>query len=352
MRAWPCLSVAALLCPEAAFATGATEVLDLRGGAVGELTGKTLGLAHGLLAFLLVLGLVVELARGPGQKKHYLAVVWRTLVVLALLQAYGFLAGSVVKQCTSLAEVLAPRDSVEALLAKYRTAVTESFVSLRTPEGSARLSTGVAGGSPAAPDAAGKPDGVGGFLFDAVLALVLLLAQALQWVFTQLSRILIGFFYAIGPLALVFYVPGVDAPGRWLRHLVTVSCWPLVSALLLHLATSVLTRTNFSATGAGAVFGAVASSLLLCVLACATPKIASALVGGAGNLVSEGASAAVALVGGATWGGALSRVARGTAAVAAGAGRGAPADAGGSSQALGGRFSPAHPRADSPARHR
>jgi hypothetical protein len=337
------LLLAPLLFPAGALAAGSTEVLDLRGGAIGELTGRTLSLAHGLLAFLLVFGLVVELARGPGQRKHYLGVVWRTLVVLALLQTYAFLAGSVVKQCTSLAQLLAPRDSVEALVAKYRTAVTESFVAL-APGGGPPAIAGTSAASPAAPGNA-RP-GVGGFVFDALLVLLLLLAQAIQWVFTQLSRILIAFFYAIGPLALVFHVLGLDVPGRWLRHLVTVSCWPLVSAVLLHLAASVLTRTNFTATGAGSVFGAVASSLLFCVLALATPRISSALVGGAGNLVSEGASVALA-VGGAALSGALHSAARGRAAAAAPGGPVPPA-----AGAPRGGFSPAPSRPGTPARHR
>ena len=290
------------------------SVLDLQGGAIGELTGKTLGIAHGLLAFLLVLGLVRELLRGPGQRRHYLAVVWRALLVLGLLQGYGFLAGSVVKQCTALAGVLAPAESVDGLLEKYKAAIGQAF-------GTADASP--TGGTASPPDE-NRPGGIGGVLFDAVLALVLLVAQAVQWVFTQLSRLLIGFFYAIGPLALVFHALGLDAPGRWLRNLVTVSCWPAVSAVLLHLATSVLTRTEL--TGAGTVFGAIASSLLLCAMAFATPRIASALVGGVGNLVTEGASAVMGVATGAVGGGALGAVARGAAGVVvAGARVAAPA---------------------------
>jgi hypothetical protein len=287
--------------------TGASPgVLDLQGGAIGELTGKTLGIAHGLLAFLLVLGLVRELLRGPGQRRHYLAVVWRALLVLGLLQGYGFLAGSVVKQCTALAGVLAPAESVDGLLEKYRTSIRDTFGT-----GDSK-STGAA---PAADDT--RPGGIGGVLFDAALALVLLVAQAVQWVFTQLSRLLIGLFYALGPLALVFHVVGLDTPARWLRNLVTVSCWPAVSAVLLHLAASVLTRTEL--TGPGNVFGAIASSLLLCAMAFATPRIASAIVGGVGNLVTDGASAVMGVATGAVGGGALAAVARGAAgAVTAG----------------------------------
>jgi len=315
--AW--LLAAGVCLPGLARAAGPAAVLDLQGGAIGELTGKTLAVAHGLLAFLLVLGLVRELLRGPGQRRHYLSVVWRALLVLGLLRGYGFLAGSVVKQCTSLAQVLASKESVQSLVDKYRAAVTQSF---GAGEGSGASSP--AGGGGTAED--GRPGGVGGVLFDAVLALMLLVAQAVQWVFVQLSRILIGFFYAAGPLALVFHVPGLDAPGRWLRHLVTVSCWPVVSALLLHLSTSVLTQTDFAPGGAGAVFGAIASSLLLCAMAFATPKIASALVGGVGNLVSDGASAAVGVVTGAVGGGALGGAVRAAAgAVALGGRLAAPA---------------------------
>lgn len=276
------------------------EVLDLRTGAVGALTQKTLGLAHGLLALLLVLGLVRELLRGPGQRRQYLAVVWRALLVLGLLQGYGFLAGSVVQTCTALSGRLVPSESVSALLEAHRAAVAAAL------------------GGDTSPDTPAASSGIGGILFDALLALLLLVGQAIQWVFTQLSRVLIAFFYAVGPLALVFHVPGLDAPGRWLRHLVTVSCWPVVSALLLHLSAALLTHARPAATGTGAVFGALASSLLLSALAVATPKVASALVGGVGNLLGTGAAAVASVVTGTAAGGAPGAAAR--AAVAFGAG--------------------------------
>jgi len=282
VRARPCLILGALCWPGLGLAADG-NALDLRGGAVGELTARTLSIAHGLLAFLLLLGLVVELLRGPGQPRRYLAVVWRTLVVLGLLQAYTFLAGSLVKQCAALAQALAPQQA-SAPLQGYRSAVAKS--------------AGGAQGSETGNSDEAKPSGVGGLFFDAGISLLILVAEAVHWVFTELSRILISFFYAIGPLALAFYVPGLDAPGRWLRSLTTVSCWPVVSSLLLHLSTSVLTRTTVASTSAGATFGAVASSLLLCVLAFATPRIASALVGGVGNLLGEGASAALRVAGG------------------------------------------------------
>jgi hypothetical protein len=274
------------------------DALDLKGGAVGELTGKTLGIAHGLLAFLLVLGLVVELLRGPGQRKRYLAIVWRTMLVLALLQAYTFLAGSVVKQCTSLAQSLSSKDSAGAPLEQYRAAVERNFAASVGPQGTGTTPSGTGAAGPAPPGDEAKASGLGGFLFEAIMAMVTLLALAVDWVFTELSRILIAFFYAIGPLALVFHVPGLDAPGRWLRSLVTVSCWPVVSSVLLHLSASVLTRSTLATSSAGTAFGSVASALLLCVLAFATPKIASALVGGVGNLLGEGASAAVSVASG------------------------------------------------------
>lgn len=271
-------------------------MLDLKGGAVGELTSKTLGIAHGLLAFLVVLGLVVELLRGPGQRKHYLAIVWRTVLVLALLQAYTFLAGSVVKQCTALAQSLASWDADGAALERYQAAVAHSFVA---PAATSRAGPAPAAtAAPAAPQDGSTPSGIGGFLFEAAVQLVFFLAEAIVWVFTELSRILIGFFYAIGPLALVFYVPGLDTPGRWLRSLITVSCWPVVSSVLLHLSGSVLTVTTLG-NGAEAAFRGLASALLLCVLAFATPKITSALVGGVGNLLGEGAATAASVASGA-----------------------------------------------------
>jgi hypothetical protein len=284
-----CLALGVLAFPT--FALGAVgDVLDLRVGAVGELTSKTLGLAHGLLAFLLVLGLTLELLRGPGQKRRYLAVIWRTLLVLGLLQAYTFLAGSVVKQCTALAQSLASQDSAASPLDQYRSAVAQSLAAAGNSGPSGSSATG---------EEPGRPSGVGGLFFEAAVDLVLFLAEAITWAFTELSRILIAFFYAIGPLALAFYVPGLDAPSRWFRSLVTVSFWPVVSSVLLHLSNSVLSDAALPSTGLGATFRGMATSILLCVLALATPKIASALVGGVGNLLGEGASAAVSVASGA-----------------------------------------------------
>lgn len=283
LLAWPGLGLAA-----------DGEALDLRGGAVGELTARTLGIAHALLAFLLVLGLVLQLLRGPGQRRRYLAVVWRTLVVLGLLQAYTFLAGSLVKQCTSLADSLAPRDAGPPLQ-QYQSSVSQRFAQSPGPDAAAATS---------ASDEA-KPAGVGGYLFDAGISLLILLAGAIHWVFSELSRILIAFFYAVGPLAVVFYVPGADTAGRWLRCLITVCCWPVVSSVLLHLSTSIVQPASAGGPGAGTTFGAVASSLLLCVLAFATPRIASAMVGGVGNLLAEGASTALRVASGAAAAGVL-----------------------------------------------
>jgi hypothetical protein len=272
--AWPGLALAA-----------DGDVLDLRTGPIGILTDRTLALAHGLLAFLLVLGLVVELLRGPGQRKRYLAIVWRTLLVLGLLQAYTFLAGSVVKQCTLLAQSIAVADSTGPPLDQYRSALDNGLASSAAPQ------AGAAPGSASTPMPAGD-EGGGGFLFNVFLSFLFLIVLAITWVFTQLSRVLIGFFYAIGPLALVFYVPGLDTPARWFRSLVTVSCWPVVSSVLLHLSGSLLANASLASTGAGATFHGVASALLLCVLTFATPRIASALVGGVGNLFGDGFSAA------------------------------------------------------------
>lgn len=283
------LAAGAIAFPGLAFAAD-QEVLDLGTGAVAELTTKTLSLAHGLLAFLLVLGLTVELLRGPGERKRYLAVVWRTLLVLGLLQTYTFLAGSLVKQCTALADTLASQDRAAAPLDSYRAALAQS-----APPSAQQAP----GGTSAAEEQPGGPAGIGGLFFSAALYLLLLLAEAITWVFTALARILIAFFYVIGPLALVFYVPKLEAPGRWFRSLVTVSCWPVVSSVLLHLSNSVLSQASLPTTATGATFRGLASSLLLCVLALATPKIASALIGGVGNLLGDGASAAMSVASGA-----------------------------------------------------
>src|SRR5262244_2757829 len=91
-----------------------------------------------------------------GDPRRYLAVVWRALLVLGLLQGYGFLAGSIVQTCTALSASLAPADSVAQLVEAHRAAIA------------AALGTDAGGTSKDNPAAS---SGLGGILFDALLAL-------------------------------------------------------------------------------------------------------------------------------------------------------------------------------------
>ncbi|MHB8876861.1 MAG: hypothetical protein ACYC8T_24455 [Myxococcaceae bacterium] len=128
---------------------------------------------------------------------------------------------------------------------------------------------------------------LGGYFFDSLIGFALLLGQAVFWVLSALARILGAVLYVLGPLALVFAIPrGSGVGGRWLRTFVTVLTWPILSALLTF--TLEVGLGTMAEQGFGAQFGAVASGLLLAVIAVATPMLASALVGGGAGFVGAG----------------------------------------------------------------
>lgn len=288
------LVLLAALAPAAALAAG-PEVLDLRTGVTADMLAKTLGIARAFFPLALVLAILVEaFGGGPTDSKHYGALVGRALLVLVLLAGYGRLFGTVINTTEKLADRIAPQDTWD----RYKERVSDMAASLalrRSPsgaEGSARTDSGLV------PSSESVANYLGGFLFDSLIGLFVLVGHGLHWVFGQLSRILLAVFYILGPLALVWHViQPVKTAGRWFTSFVTLASWPVLSALLLTIAAALMPRA-VDASQAGdssAAFGAVASSLLVMLLDVAVPYLASALIGGSvGNLIGSSAAGLLA----------------------------------------------------------
>ena len=116
---------------------------------------------------------------------------------------------------------------------------------------------------------------------------------------SRCAQVLIAFFYVVGPLALIDNIPSHSGTGgRWFRAFCTVCCWPLVSSILLRLATALtsnIQNRNQSGAGSGVLDSVVALSLMV-ALSFAAPALAASLVGGAiHNVVAPGAIALLAM---------------------------------------------------------
>lgn len=274
------IGVALVVLPALAEAAG-PEALSLKSGAPAELLGKTLAIARGLFALSLVLGLLVEAFGGsPDKPKSYGGVAWRALVVVALLAGYPRLFGTVVVTAEAIADRIAPQEIWD----RFAKQSEESARQMVERERAAPKEGGPTGTMDVLTSSNVVAHYVGGALFDSLVAMLVMLGQACQWVFGQLSRIILALFYILGPLALVFHIPAPSrTAGKWFSAFVTIACWPILSAVLLAIATSLMFRTDDAAmhSEVGTAFGAVCSALLMVVMNLAVPLLASALVGGA-----------------------------------------------------------------------
>ncbi len=296
--------------PALALASG-PEALDLASGVPKELLGKTLGIAWSLFAFSVVVALLVELfgtapfdGRGYGRVG---GVAWRALVVVALLKWYPQIFGTIINTSESVAASIAPKETWEQFAKQSKDYFNDIYKLKQSADQQVSRSQGQGDDSFRAradrlieglkPSASFVAAFVGGPVFDVLAAFLVLMAQVFQWVFAQLSRILIAAFYILGPLAIVFAIPRPsDSGGRWFRTFVTVASWPIFSSLLLAISTSLMFKTDSAArTDSATAFGALASSLLIVVLNLAVPILASAIVGGSiRDVITPALSAATA----------------------------------------------------------
>jgi hypothetical protein len=281
-RCWRIAALGLLLLPALAFADEAgPAVLSLKSGVPAELLGKTLGIARGLFALSLVVALLVEaFSSSPTQQKNYGGVAWRALLVLALLSGYRVLFGTVITTCQSIADRIAPQ-SIYTAFGEHNIRSIEELRQRTAQEDAKNPPTGFLDGL----TSSGKlvRGYVGGALFDGLVLVLVSLGHACYWAFIQLSRVLVTVLYILGPLALVFHIPAPsDVARRWFRNFITVASWPVFSALLLAIATSLLMRTDSAAVLGhySTAFGGLATTLLMVAMSLATPVLASAAIGG------------------------------------------------------------------------
>lgn len=219
---------ALLLLPSVALAGEMTTALSF----AGQWSASTMGYARTLFPALLLVAFVVEIVfRDPATPPSFRQSLWRGAIVFALLTPppasnrtlYGELCGVLAGVSDSMASTLSPTDPWQEF----------ASVAERWQRDLDEAKKGH--------QAEGLVAQIGGNLFTNVLALALLLGQGAMFVMKTLASVLVILLYALGPLALVFWLPlKSDSLGRWLRTFVTVLTWPVMSAVIL----AIITRAS------------------------------------------------------------------------------------------------------------
>lgn len=307
-----------VLIPSLALAGDMTAALSL-GGSWGL---KTLGIARGLFPAMLMLGLIVELVfKEPSSPASLRLPVWRATLVLVLLvglqppsvsgsrvsnsTVYGWVCFGLAGLSDSISAAVAPED-----VWKRFGEVTKQWME--------ELQKGYAASEHSSGDAVGIGfAAIGGALFSTLIALGMGLGQAAMWVMGELGKVLAILLYALGPLALVFWIPRTsDSLGRWLRTFITILSWPVLSAVILNV---IVAGGLKGLAQASPAFACISTSLLLGVAACAVPVLSSSLVGGSLGAIGSGLSA-VTMAGSAALGATAAAAGAGSRAASAGAG--------------------------------
>jgi hypothetical protein len=260
-------------------ATTSAWTVSLKSGAIKQLLDTSSGLAWSLVLFCFVLALAIEIfGRAPGAPSDLGGCVWRLFVVIALLASYPKVTGSLINLATQLASRVEPKETLEQF-AKTQAARIEAMTAA-----SQQASDG---------QGASFAESIGGYVFDSLVALVVVFGNAIAWLMAFLARVLTVVLYVIGPIAIVFSIPRLGVGGRWLRMLATVLAWPFISNLLFRISLALGFEGMTAAQGMGAAFASILTSMLVVCVALVTPVLASALVGGGiSNLVSAGVAVA------------------------------------------------------------
>lgn len=286
-RSFPLLSGLLLLLPGLAFA-GSPVVMDLTTGAPRELLDRTLGLAKSLFVLFFVASLVIEgLGKSPSSSKDYAGCVMRALIVFVLLSGYSRIFGSIVNLTEGIAARVTPAEVWTTFGQDHKEGLEKLYAQTSKKDAEAAASEAKSSLWQKA-DATLSGSLVGGVVFDSMIALLVLVSQALVWVMAFLSRVLGALFYVLGPLAIVASIPKVSGTGgRWFRAFMTLLCWPLCSGVLFSL-TMAIGRQGMALQGVGPALGSVVSALLMAATTVFTPTLASGLVGGSTGIADQG----------------------------------------------------------------
>ena len=250
-------------------------------GKMHDLVLTVVGVAWGFMPFAIAVALAVEaFGRAPGQPREFAAVVWRTVVIVFLLLFYVPLFNGLAKHVFDpLAEAVTPASGFGEFLRQS----VEAAKGLPSSEADQVVAEG---GLAAAAGNIVRSAGYGGFFYDSLVSLLLLVAEGLIIVIGRLGKLLAALLFCLGPLALVAAVPRPSRTGtRWFTHFVTIHSWPILSGLLL----SILVALGREGADSGGYLAAIVASLLTAAMALVTPRLASQVVGGTlENLIASG----------------------------------------------------------------
>jgi hypothetical protein len=240
--------------------------LDLTQGPLADLCNQTTSIALKLFVVFGLIALGVEaFGHSPEQRRDFVGVAWRAVVVLMLLKFYAPIFGSVIATTQSLADQFKPMEANEELSAQTAQYFSQAqqLAMPTTTDPTATLPP--------------EPSWIGTKVYEATIHLIITLGQAVFWAFSILARIALLLFYVVGPLALVASLPRASRVGtRWFGHYVGVACWPILGAIVIRIVLAI----GVSGLYASSAFGHVCVALALGFCALAVPVVASALVGG------------------------------------------------------------------------
>ena len=272
------LLVAAIALP--AVALGAEQardiVLDFQSpGPMRDLLQKSLAVAKSFLFLSVFLGYALEaFGRSPTEGRDYGAVTWRLVVVLFLLWNYQTVFGSVINLLDRVEREVAPPSTWEQLrisVARNQAALTDLASQGEVPQLA----------DPTATATTPQPRELSTFtswVYEALVTVVLLLAEGLVFLIRWLSRILTATLFILGPLALVAGIPRMSRTGsRWFLRFVTIASWPIFAGVLL----AVMVALGGQGVMARSYLECLVAALVLLVTALSTPVLASHVVGGA-----------------------------------------------------------------------
>ena len=253
-------------------------VIDFeQAGPMKDLLSKALSVAKGFLFFSTFVAYALEaFGTSPTAGRDYGAVTWRLLVVLLLLWNYQAVFGAVIGLLDRVEQDVAP-PSLWKLLVNEGATLRDSLRELAV--------NGEAAASPGSGGAGAKPAPLTSWVYDAFIACVLLVAEAVVFLVRFLSRILTATLYVLGPLALVAAIPRPSSTGtRWFQRFVTIASWPIFSSVLLAVMVAI------GAQGVRRSYLEVlVESLVMLVTSLSTPVLASHVVGGTlRNFAAEG----------------------------------------------------------------
>lgn len=239
----------------------------------GEILLITKGIAWSFLLLLFVIQVIFTLTKGIGGEKIEHALSLKSLLfVAAFLVFYGQFFEWVLNISNDVIDQIIPPDFMAEFDKKFAKALEKQ------DQGSSQrgfLLTFIM---------VGPTGAVADILLQIALILMRVSFEMLRW----LSHLARSFLYIIGPLVVVTHVvPGASVVSGWVRSVIEVSMWPVVSGVFYRLlAEGILAKMESQAVGD--YFSFLAMCLIVVIVNIFTPLIVNYLsnnkgIGGVGT---------------------------------------------------------------------